>query len=98
MTTKLYYHRTSGGAEYLTDAFIECDDGHREGIFEGANYIVRFDGELELLVTSGNYLLTALEGLLDWGRDNLSPVHNSDAHPLLVAAHNAIAKAKGGGE
>ncbi len=44
---KLYYHKTDGGAEYLMDAYIECDNGHREGVFKGANYIVRIDGNIE---------------------------------------------------
>lgn len=43
---QLYYHKTGGGAEYLTDAFIECDNGHREGVFDGAKYIVRIDGDI----------------------------------------------------
>jgi len=65
---KLYYHKTDGGAEYLTDAYILCDycdncgietpnDGsehcavcgnekHKEGIFEGAKYVVRIDGDI----------------------------------------------------
>ncbi len=43
---KLYYHKTSGGAEYLTDKFILCNNGHKEGIFEGAKYIVRIDGDI----------------------------------------------------
>ena len=44
---KLYYHKTDGGAEYLTDKYIDCPNGHKEGIFEGANYIVRIDGDIE---------------------------------------------------
>ena len=60
---KLYYHKTSGGAEYLTDNFIECENGHKEGAFEGANYVVRIDGDInkdaELLVSNNNYLLKA---------------------------------------
>jgi hypothetical protein len=47
MKTQHYYHKTSGGAEYLTDAFIDCGK-HKEGIFEGARYIVRLDGQPEL--------------------------------------------------
>lgn len=43
---KLYYHKTSGGAEYLTDKFILCANGHKEGIFNGAKYIVRIDGDI----------------------------------------------------
>ncbi len=44
---KLYYHKTDGGAEYLTDSFIECENGHKEGCFNGAKYIVRIDGDIE---------------------------------------------------
>jgi len=45
---KLYYHKTDGGAEYLTDTFIECEDGHKEGTLDGAKtkYIVRIDGDI----------------------------------------------------
>lgn len=46
--TELYYHKTDGGAEYLTDKYILCPDGHKEGIFEGATLVIRVDGgELE---------------------------------------------------
>lgn len=46
--TELYYHKTSGGAEYLTDKYILCPDGTKEGIFEGATLVIRIDGnELE---------------------------------------------------
>jgi hypothetical protein len=43
---KLYYHKTDGGAEYLMDAFIKCKGGHKEGVFEGANYVIRIDGDI----------------------------------------------------
>ena len=43
---QLYYHKTDGGAEYLTDTFILCPNGEKEGIFEGAKYIVRIDGDI----------------------------------------------------
>ena len=43
---KLYYHKTDGGAEYLMDKYIKCNNGHKEGIFEGAKYIVRIDGDI----------------------------------------------------
>ena len=43
---KLYHHKTDGGAEYLTDKYIICPSGHKEGIFEGAKYIVRIDGDI----------------------------------------------------
>ena len=44
---KLYYHKTDGGAEYLTDKFILCSNGHKEGSLEGARYIIRIDGDIE---------------------------------------------------
>jgi hypothetical protein len=32
---KLYYHKTDGGAEYLTDKFIVCPNDDKEaGIYE----------------------------------------------------------------
>ena len=49
-TIKLYYHKTDGGAEYLTDTFIPWSYMGREGkegTFEGAKYIVRIDGNIE---------------------------------------------------
>ena len=42
----LYYHKTDGGAEYLTDRFVLTPDGHKEGAFEGAKFIVRIDGDI----------------------------------------------------
>ncbi len=52
---KLYYHKTTGGAEYLTDTYIECENGHKEGTFtDSTKYIVRIDGNItkdaELLI------------------------------------------------
>ena len=49
---KLYRHKTDGGAEYLTDKFVLCPNGDKEGVFAGANYIVRLDGEPELQINS----------------------------------------------
>jgi hypothetical protein len=46
---KLYYHKTDGGAEYLTDKYIAWSHNGKkgkEGIFEGAKYIVRIDGDI----------------------------------------------------
>lgn len=43
----LYYHKTDGGAEYLTDTFVLCDNGHKEGTFTNkTSYIVRIDGDI----------------------------------------------------
>jgi hypothetical protein len=45
---RLYYHKTDGGAEYLTDTFIECENGHQEGVVNNeTKYIVRIDGDIE---------------------------------------------------
>ena len=44
---KLYYHKTDGGAEYLLDTFIECKDGHKEGVINNeTKYVVRIDGDI----------------------------------------------------
>lgn len=49
---KLYYHKTSGGAEYLTDTFIKythritgkkCKEGT---VTSETKYIVRIDGDI----------------------------------------------------
>jgi hypothetical protein len=42
MTIKLYYHKTSGGAEYLCSNNVE---GTTEGSFD-SEYIVRIDGDI----------------------------------------------------
>ena len=49
-TIPLYPHTTDGGACYLTDKFILCPNGHKEGIFEGAQYVIRLDGPPTLTV------------------------------------------------
>lgn len=46
MQVKLYYHKTSGGAEYLTNRCVENPDGSKEGVFDGAKIIVRIDGDI----------------------------------------------------
>jgi hypothetical protein len=44
---KLYYHKTDGGAEYLFDTFIECENGHKEGVInDKTKYVVRIDGDI----------------------------------------------------
>lgn len=47
---QLYYHKTSGGAEYLTDTFIEWSHlgkSGREGrINEHTKFVVRIDGDI----------------------------------------------------
>jgi hypothetical protein len=43
---RLYYHKTDGGAEYLTDRYILNPDGSKEGVFQDAQIIVRIDGNI----------------------------------------------------
>lgn len=44
---KLYYHKTSGGAEYLMDTFIETESGKKEGSITAlTRYIVRIDRDI----------------------------------------------------
>lgn len=47
----LYYHKTDGGAEYLSDTFIECANKHKEGtITFNTKLLIRIDGgELEII-------------------------------------------------
>lgn len=45
---KLYYHKTDGGAEYLYDTYIVCENGHKEGhINDKTKYVVRIDGDIK---------------------------------------------------
>jgi hypothetical protein len=51
---KLYYHKTDGGAEYLTDTFIEFENTwkkggkQREGVVnDDTRYVVRIDGNIK---------------------------------------------------
>lgn len=93
---RLYYHKTDGGAEYLMDKYIRCPNGDKEGIFEGANYIVRLDGAPELTVRACNChdeLLAALKQLLRLAEDNsLDELHGD----CCEVARAALARAEGG--
>lgn len=48
---KLYYHKTDGGAEYLTDTFIKWEHNGKSGkegvVNDKTKYIVRIDGNIE---------------------------------------------------
>ena len=54
---KLYYHKTDGDAEYLMDTFIKWEHEGKSGkegtINKNTKYIVRLDGEPELIITEG---------------------------------------------
>ena len=43
---KLYYHKTDGGAEYLFDTYLQCQNGHKEGrINDKTKYVIRIYGD-----------------------------------------------------
>lgn len=46
MDKRLYYHKTDGGTEYLTDRWTRNPDGSKEGVFKNARIIVRIDGDI----------------------------------------------------
>ena len=46
MKKQLYYHKTDGGAEYLTDCWAQNPDGSKEGVFGNAKIVVRIDGDI----------------------------------------------------
>ena len=46
MHKRLYYHKTDGGAEYLTDRWTRNPGGSKEGVFKNAKIIVRIDGDI----------------------------------------------------
>ena len=47
MNIQLYHHKTDGGAEYLTDQFVVCPNGDKEGVIENARFVVRIDGDIQ---------------------------------------------------
>jgi len=71
VTIPLYYHKTDGGAEYLTDTFIS-QGGHKEGCFKPDTKLnIRIDGgELEVMAGFIGYdedLTRVTEGLEKYG-------------------------------
>jgi len=78
---RLYYHKTDGGAEYLSPVAIPGTD---EGAFAGAPFVVRLDGEPELLT---------ILGLIVSGYDNDGTILPRD----IVTARATIAAAEGRG-
>jgi hypothetical protein len=68
MHKKLYYHKTDGGAEYLTDRWARNPDGSKEGVFKNAKIIVRLDGDItkDAEITLADELFTP-NGIVDFG-------------------------------
>ena len=96
---KLYYHKTDGGAEYLTDKFVICPSGHKEGVFENAKYIVRIDGDIrqdaELTCNSHDDLVAALTELAEYAAQEIGlQVPDCVAGPI-GKARAALKRAKG---
>ncbi|MFA5321944.1 MAG: hypothetical protein WC373_04665 [Smithella sp.] len=103
---KLYYHKTDGGAEYLTDKFIKwkCNGkSGKEGVFEGANYIVRIDGDItkDAELSIKNELYAAAPELLEACKIAMAiislhyPANTSCCNDRINQVRQAIAKAEG---
>jgi hypothetical protein len=97
---RLYYHKTDGGAEYLSDTFIECRGGHREGdVNDKTQFVVRIDGDIakdaELNIRDAFALLQAGKAMVseadDWLRSRPSMARHAVASPGLAAMRAAIA-------
>ena len=44
---KLYHHKTDGGAEYLMDTYLVCNNGDREAqLRKDTKYVIRIDGDI----------------------------------------------------
>ena len=93
---QLYHHKTDGGAEYLFDTFIECENGHKEGVRNGkTKYAIRLDGCAALL-NAAPELLAALKEA-EKHLSNICPnrYNGGEALSTLSQARAAIAKARG---
>ena len=48
---KLYYHKTDGGAEYLTDTYVKWEFKGKKGkegtLTDKTKYVVRIDGDIK---------------------------------------------------
>lgn len=96
MTTKLYYHQTDGGAEYLCASPVEGTD-------EGDLYtaVIRLDGEPELIrpIVSPELLeaFSNLEAMCNMPeiRQAMMKHNQSYYHTTMYAARIAIKKARG---
>jgi hypothetical protein len=59
------------------------------------SYVAEAIEEDARLIAAAPDLLAALEALTEWGRTHTSPTQANSPHALLIAAVEAIAKAKG---
>jgi len=99
---KLYYHKTSGGAEYLTDTFIPWKHNGKSGkegtITDETKVIVRIDGDItkdvEAVLHNADALATALETLA-YTVDGLVPEKSRTVKDALSVARAALAAYRG---
>lgn len=94
--TRLYHHKTDGGAEYLSPVAVPGTD---EGAFEGAPFTIRLDGKPEFmgpgvaLIAAAPELLSILKRIIDRAT---APMSDGDITLEDVAeAREIIAKAEG---
>jgi len=95
---QLYYHKTDGGAEYLFDTFIECENGHKEGVInDRTKYAIRLDGSAALLhaapellsrLEKGEAIISGLEAAADNAGLDLDEVRAwwADTIPVILKA------------
>ena len=87
MSKKLYYHKTSGGAEYLTDRWVKNPDGSKEGVFENASILVRIDGDItkdaEITLVGFNEMLALLERVIETSSEPMSKRLYHEINELL---------------
>ncbi len=64
MHKRLYYHKTDGGAEDLTDRWARNPDGRKEIMIENAKIIVRIDPDItqDAEITLADELFTPING------------------------------------
>lgn len=96
--TKLYHHKTDGGAEYLTDTFIAWKHNGKKGkegtITHETKICVRLDGQPELLRADNAALIEALEDCLKIV-DRYRATHLGDGDICAMNARAALAQAEG---
>jgi len=89
--TKLYHHKTDGGAEYLTDTFITWSHNGKRGkegtITSETKICVRLDGQPELMTANDHDCAALLEALEQIAA---SPEEGHPANLLKMIAVQAL--------
>jgi len=102
MSTKLYHHKTSGGAEYLTDTFIPWTHNGKSGregtVTQDTKICIRIDGDIkkdaEVITDYRADLLDALKIFLDIVDNVKAPYTNKNLALAIRAARRVIEQAE----